>query len=209
MTRLNDTALKAELKKAREAQEEIVDSAVPGLAVRVGRGLAATWSLVLRVRGEGGVSRRGFEKKGRRYRLSLGTYPAMSLEAARARANEFIAQANAGESPMIALERAAAGGLTVEALAERFIEDYARSKNLKSVRKYEQAIATHILPQLGEVSVAARTAASKPHAGRWACSGSWWDGRSKSGSSTARIIRRAEWRGTYPEAKGRSGALNR
>jgi hypothetical protein len=83
MTRLNDTALKAELKKAREAQEEIVDSAVPGLAVRVGRGLAATWSLVLRVRGEGGVSRRGFEKKGRRYRLSLGTYPAMSLEAAR------------------------------------------------------------------------------------------------------------------------------
>ncbi len=93
MTRLNDTALKAELKKAREAQEEIVDSAVPGLVVRVGRGLAATWSLVLRVRGEGGVSRRGFEKKGRRYRLSLGTYPAMSLEAARARANEFIAQA--------------------------------------------------------------------------------------------------------------------
>ncbi len=93
MTRLNDTALKAELKKAREAQEEIVDSAVPGLAVRVGRGLAATWSLVLRVRGEGGVSRRGFEKKGRRYRLSLGTYPAMSLKAARARANEFIAQA--------------------------------------------------------------------------------------------------------------------
>jgi hypothetical protein len=67
MTRLNDTALKAELKKARDAQEEIVDSAVPGLAVRVGRGPAATWSLVLRVRGEGGVSRRGFEKKGRRY----------------------------------------------------------------------------------------------------------------------------------------------
>ena len=36
MTRLNDTALKAELKKARETQEEIVDSAVPCLAVRVG-----------------------------------------------------------------------------------------------------------------------------------------------------------------------------
>jgi len=153
MTRLNDTALQAELKKARVAQGDIVDSAVPGLAVRVGRGPAATWSLVLRVRGEGGVSRRGFEKKGRRYRLSLGTYPAMSLQAARARANEFIAQANAGESPVIALERAAAGGLTVEALAERFLEDYARSKNLRSARKYEQAIATHILPQLGEVSV--------------------------------------------------------
>jgi integrase len=77
----------------------------------------------------------------------------MSLEAARGRANEFLAQANAGESPVIALERAAAGGLTVEALAERFLADYARSKNLRSVRKYEQAIATHILPRPGEVSV--------------------------------------------------------
>jgi len=42
-----------------------VDSAVPGLGARVGRGPAATWSLVLRVRGEGGVSRRDFERKGR------------------------------------------------------------------------------------------------------------------------------------------------
>ena len=130
-----------------------MNGAVPGLAVRVGRGPAVTWSLVLRVRGEGGVSRRGFEKKGRRYRLTLGSYPALRLEAARARANEFIAQANAGESPVSALERAAAGGLTAEALAERFLEDYVRSKNLKSVRKYEQAIAAHILPQLGEASV--------------------------------------------------------
>src|ERR1700730_9300385 len=131
MTRLNDTALKAALEKAREAQEEVVDGAVPGLAVRVGRGLAATWSLVLRVRGEGGVSRRGFEKKGRRYRLTLGAYPAMSLEASRASGNEFLAQAMAGESPALALERAAiAGSLTVAALSERFLEDYARSKNL-------------------------------------------------------------------------------
>jgi hypothetical protein len=52
------------------------------------------------------VSRRGFEEKGRRYRLRLGVYPAMSLEAARARANEFLAQVKAGESPVLALERA-------------------------------------------------------------------------------------------------------
>src|SRR5260370_12253576 len=77
----------------------------------------------------------------------------MSLEAARARANEFRAQANAGESPVVALERAAAGGLTVAALSERFLEDYARSKNLRSAGKYEQAITTHILPHLGRVSV--------------------------------------------------------
>jgi hypothetical protein len=74
-----------------------VNGAVPGLAVRVGRGPAVTWSLVLRVRGEGGVSRRGFEKKGRRYRLTLGSYPALRLEAARARANE--ARLHLGQMP--------------------------------------------------------------------------------------------------------------
>jgi hypothetical protein len=109
MGRLTDTALRTKLKERHESQGEIVDGAVPGLGVRVGRGPAATCSLVLRVRGEDGVSRRGFEKKGRRYRLTLGTYPAMSLEAARARANEFLVQASAGESPVVALERAAAG----------------------------------------------------------------------------------------------------
>lgn len=112
MTRLTDTAFIGRIKEPRAAQAEIADGAVPGLAVRVGRGPAATWSLVLRVRGEGGVSRRGFAKKGRRYRFTLGNYPEMSLDEARARANEFRSRANAGESPAIALE-AAAGGLTV------------------------------------------------------------------------------------------------
>src|SRR5258706_14331766 len=103
MSRLNDSALKAELRKSHAAQSEIVDGAVPGLAVRVGRGPAATWSLVLRVRGEGGVSRRGFAKKGRRHRFTLGNYPELSLDEARARASEFRSRANAGESPAIAL----------------------------------------------------------------------------------------------------------
>lgn len=111
MTRLTDTTLKGRLKEPRAAQAETVDGAVPGIAVRLGRGPAATWSLVLRVRGEGGVSRRGFAIKRRRYRFTLGNYPVMSLEAARARAN-------AGESPASALERAAAGGLTVGAAAK-------------------------------------------------------------------------------------------
>jgi Arm DNA-binding domain len=151
MVRLNDTTLTTELKKTRTRQTEIVDGSVPGLAVRVGRGRAATWSLVIRVRGEGGVSRRGFQKKGCRYRITLGNYPAMSLEAARARANEFRAVANKGESPVVALERAAtAGSLTVEALSERFLEDYARSKNFRSTQKYAQAIATHVIPTILE-----------------------------------------------------------
>jgi hypothetical protein len=55
MGRLTDTALRAALKKPHAAQVELADSAVPGLTVRVGGGSAATWSLILRVTGEGGV----------------------------------------------------------------------------------------------------------------------------------------------------------
>jgi len=154
MGRLTDTALKAELKKQRAVQEELADGSVPGLTVRVGGGSAATWSLVLRVAGEGGTSRRGLMLKGRRRRLTLGTYPEMGIAAARARASEYRAQAKKGESPAISLEHAAtAGGLTVQALGNRFLEDYARSKELRSARKYEQAILTHINPNIGRVLV--------------------------------------------------------
>ncbi len=154
MRRLTGTALKSELRKERAAQEELIDGSVPGLTVRVGGGAAATWSLVLRVAGEGGISRRGLQLKGRRRRLTLGTYPAIGIEAARAKANEYRAQAKKGESPAISLEQAAtAGGLTVQALAHRFLEDYARSKELRSARKYEQAILTHINPIIGRVLV--------------------------------------------------------
>ncbi len=70
------------------------------------------------------------------------------------RANEYRAQAKKGESPAISLEHAAtAGGLTVQALSQRFLEDYARSKELRSARKYEHAILTHINPNIGRVLV--------------------------------------------------------
>jgi integrase len=154
MTRLTDTALKAALRRSRSSQVDLLDGTVPGLLVRLGNGDTATWSLRLRVSGEAGTSDRGLKLKGHKYRLTLGTYPAMGIEVARARANEYRAQAKKGESPAIALEHAAtAGGLTVEALSRRFLEDYVRSKGLRSARKYEQAIATHVTPNIGSVLV--------------------------------------------------------
>lgn len=152
MRRLTDTALKAEMQKPHALQVELADGAVPGLGVRVGGGAAATWSLILRVAGEGGTSRRGFKLKGRRHRLTLGTYPTVSIEAARAQANEYHAQAKKGENPAISLEHfATAGGPTVQALSRKFLEDYVQSKGLRAARKYEQAIATHVTPNIGSV----------------------------------------------------------
>lgn len=151
MKRLTDVALRAALAKTKTTRIELTDGAVSGLSIRIGPG-AATWSLLLRVTGAGGVSPRGHRKTGRRIRISLGEYPVMTLEAARAQANVYIDQAKRGFSPAVALEKAAtAGGLTIEALATKFLEDYVKMKGLRAVLKYEGAIRVHIVPRIGEV----------------------------------------------------------
>ena len=84
---------------------------------------------------------RGFKKKGKRHRLTLGEYPTVSLEGARGRANLYIDQANKGISPIVALERAATtGGLTIEGLSKRFLADYVQMKELRALAKYARAI---------------------------------------------------------------------
>jgi hypothetical protein len=51
-----------------------------------------------------------------------------------------------------ALEAAAtAGGLTVAQLAQTFIADYAKLRELRALRKYEQAIEVHIVPHVGGI----------------------------------------------------------
>lgn len=150
--RLTDTRLQAELKKTRSSpQVDLADGAVPGLFVRFGRGDTATWSLQVRVSGEGGVSPRGHRLKGRKYRLTLGTYPQMSIEAARAKANELRDQAKTGESPVAALaDGATAGGPTIRDLSETFLKEYVRSRELDSESKYQMAFDTHINPVVGD-----------------------------------------------------------
>jgi integrase len=152
MKKLTDTAIRAAIAKARGARLDMPDGAVPGLTLRVGRARAATWSLIFRVVGEGGVTSRGHALKGSRRRISLGNYPEVSLERARAKANEALDQAKRGQCPTDQLERVAtAGGLTVEGLAEKFLSEYVRPKELRAVRKYEMAISVHIVPELGRV----------------------------------------------------------
>ena len=55
--RLTDATLSA-LIAVRPTQRAVSDFSVPGLSIRLG-GQGATWTLVLRVAGEGGISRRG------------------------------------------------------------------------------------------------------------------------------------------------------
>jgi integrase len=153
MKKLTDTALRAVLKNLPKVRTILLDSATDGLELRVGPH-SATWSLVFRVKGEGGVSQRGFKKKGKRHRITIGDYPTTSLETARAQANVFLAQAKAGVNPIFAFAASAtAGGCLVKDLAKAFMDDYVRLKELRAERKYEMAIDTHINPKIGETLV--------------------------------------------------------
>ena len=151
MAKLSDAQLRAWMKKRPTRPVDVPDGAVSGLCLRLGP-YTMTWSLRLRVKGEGGVSRRGRQRNGKSHRVTLGEYPAVTLEAARSTANAYLDQAKRGMSPVAALERAAtAGGLTVQELATVFMEDYAKMRGIRSLKKYSQAIEVHIVPRLGEV----------------------------------------------------------
>lgn len=79
MRRLTYAAVEALLKKPPTQRIDLMDGAVPGLMLRVGpRG--ATWSMRIRVVGEGGVTNRGHRKKDGKFRLTLGEYRASSIE---------------------------------------------------------------------------------------------------------------------------------
>jgi|GEM_PF-551823 Phage integrase family. len=147
--KLTDARLQAILKNPPKERLDIQDPGTAGLELRVGPG-GATWSLTLRVMGEGGVSKRGKKKKGPRYRFTLGEFPAISIGAARSLANDLIDQANRGISPARAMEaKATKGGLTVEGLGTKYVEDYVKTKELKSLTKYLGALNVHIVPELG------------------------------------------------------------
>lgn len=69
---LTDVGLKALLKSPPARQTDIADKATPGLSARITSKGHVTWSLRIRVVGEGGQSERGRRAKGQQYRLSQG-----------------------------------------------------------------------------------------------------------------------------------------
>src|SRR5437868_5762048 len=148
--RITDTRLKSLIKKPRTKQVEIVDGSVSGLVIRLGTREAATWSISLRVSGEGGVSVRGRAKKGPKRRYTLGSYPELSIEMARAKASEMRALARGGKDPASGLKGAGtADSISVSALSEDFVRDHVRSRELDSADKYQNAFDTHINPKFG------------------------------------------------------------
>ena len=151
MPKLTATAIQTLIRKPPSKRIDLMDGGVSGLMLRIGPN-GATWSLRIRVVGEGGVTARGHKKKGNKSRISLGEYPTVSIERARAIANAYLEQANSGISPITSLENAAtARSLTVRALSEKFLADYVRMKELRALLKYEGVIRVHIVPMIGDL----------------------------------------------------------
>lgn len=132
-----------------QQQADIPDAACPGLSARVTPKGKITWSLRLRVAGEGGQSTRGRLAKGQQYRVTLGGYPSVSIKKARALASDYLHQAEDGEHPIRKLEKKAIGRRdTVERLAEKFLRDYALP-NLRSAPNAQSNFHRHIVPAWG------------------------------------------------------------
>ncbi len=149
--RLTDPAIAAVLKQVRTEELQLIDPAVPGLSLRIYPSGTATWTQFIRVLGEGGVNKHGKKLLGKKLRLNLGNYSAVSLEAARAQANIHIDEAKRGINPKRRLAVAAtAGGVTVQELSTCFLNEYVHSKELDSASLYENAFKTHINPCVGK-----------------------------------------------------------
>ncbi len=150
---LTDLALRAYIKSPPARQSDIQDPSTPGLSARITPKGKVTWSLRLRVAGEGGQSLRGRRAKGQQYRLTLGSYPTVTIKDARAQASEYLRQAEAGSHPVRSLEKKAiARHDNVEHLIDVFITDYA-IPNLRSWKNAQSTLRRHLVPAWGKLPV--------------------------------------------------------
>jgi integrase len=111
-----------------EGQTDYFDVKVPGLALRVGE-RAKTWTLHVTL-------------NGKRKRLTLGPYPAISLAAARARALEARAQMAEGLPPI------ANGGNTLKAIAEEY--QRREGHRLRTADERQAILQRHVYPSIGD-----------------------------------------------------------
>lgn len=149
---LTDIKLRALLNNPPEERVELKDGIVEGLTVRVGPRGKATWTYRFRVRGAGGTTARGTLLNGSRYhRISLGTYPTVSIKAARAKAGAYSEAAERGENPLESLEENAVDRRdTVATLIEDYVA-YAEQQSMRSYRNARWVLNRHMKPSWGEI----------------------------------------------------------
>lgn len=130
---------------------ELADEVCPGLVLRITPRGVRSFSVAYKVPGEGGVGPTGRLLVGCQHRITLGTWPALRLKAARDQARALLEVVSEGRDPRP--ERREQHLIrhtnTVENVTRRFIEQDAR-RTVASWRNIERCLALHVLPKLGD-----------------------------------------------------------
>ena len=147
-TRLTEKRIR-DLKPNTAALTFRWDGAIPGFGIRISKGGAKAF--VLWIRGEG---------TGKRL-LTLGRWPALSLEDARAAATGELSQIERGGDDLLARRAKRLDGLTVAQGAEWYIQTYVpRRQGLgkmapRTAAEYRHQLARYIVPSLGHMQISA------------------------------------------------------
>ncbi len=129
--------------KAEGERVELMDGAVPGLGIRVAPTGRKSWFL-------------RYGPREARRRIVLGSYPALTLDAARNKARELVAGVQiGGRDPMAEREaartaRRKAENATFGVLAACYLEEHAkRKKRLRAWKEDERKLRVEVLPVWG------------------------------------------------------------
>ena len=117
------------------------DAEIPGFGVRVTAAGSKAFEFV------------NYRSGGRERRLTIGSYPAWTLVAAREEAKQLRRRIDRGEDPMGKRheERAAP---TLNDLADRFEAEHLAKRREATGRDYRSILRLHIRPRLGKMRVA-------------------------------------------------------
>ncbi|SKA11203.1 tyrosine-type recombinase/integrase [Consotaella salsifontis] len=141
MPRKNLTARFIESVKV-ETRTDFWDATVRGLVLRVSPSGVKAWTVVYTREADG-------EKR----RVTLGKFPALSLEKARRKALDAVAAVSDGQDPA-GDKRARREAMTVEELAGIFIERYSK-RNKRTWREDERLLKVEVIPKIGKLKAAA------------------------------------------------------
>lgn len=134
VTRLSERIV-AGLEPPASGRADYWDDEMPGFGLRVSENGRKTWQVMYRI-------------EGRKRRLSLGTYPALSLELARDAAFDAMQEVAKGRDPARTRAAVTGSGFTFEALAEAYLERHAKRQK-KSWKLDQQMIAADLVPAWG------------------------------------------------------------
>ena len=129
----------AAVRAGEGGRQDYFDTVTRGLVLRVATGGRKCWCLFCTS-----------PRDGKRARIGLGSYPAVGLAAARAKALEAAGHIASGNDPRRTMKASAA--MTVADLTRAYLAD-PRKQRLRTVDEIERRLRRDILPVIGEIRI--------------------------------------------------------